>query len=161
MSADGVGPGLRWWVVVDVPARRRGVASVGCAVVLTAAFATACASAPVNRVGYSGSAAASLVNGTQQVTLTTGDDFRFHPSTFSAHPGEVRVILRNTGKGAPHDLKVTGFPADFVPLVQAGQTAHATFTAPPVRNGAATKYRFVCTIHVRQGQIGTMVVEPA
>jgi plastocyanin len=140
-------------------ARRRAV--VVCAAILTAAPLAACASkAPINRPGNSGSAAASLVNGVQQVTLTTGDDYRFHPATFSVHPGKVKVILHNKGTGAPHDVQVTGFPADFVPLASAGQTQEATFTAPPVQNGEATKYQFVCTIHVRQGQVGTMIVTP-
>lgn len=138
----------------------RAVVLVGCAAALAAGSATACASAPINRRGYSGSVAASTVGGVQQVTLTTGDDYRFHPSTFSVRPGKVEVILRNTGKGAPHDFQVTGFPTDFVPLAQAGATRHATFMVPPVTHGAATKYQFACTIHKGQGQIGTMIVTP-
>lgn len=138
----------------------RSVGQVVCAAAMVVSSGAACASAPINRTGHSGSVAASIVNGTQQVTLTAGDDYRFHPSTFSVHAGKVRVILHNTGKGAPHDLQVTGFPSDFVPLASAGQTQETTFTAPPVQNGKATKYEFVCTIHVRQGQTGTMIVMP-
>jgi plastocyanin len=100
------------------------------------------------------------VNGVQQVTLTTGDDYRFHPSTFSVHPGRVRVVLRNTGTGAPHDFQVTGFPGTFVPLTSSGQTSAATITVPPLQGGASSTYEFVCTIHVAQGQRGEMIVVP-
>lgn len=139
-------------------ARRRAAVVLLCATLIAAA--SSCAKAPINRTGYSGSATASTVNGVQQVTLTTGDDYRFHPSTFTVHPGRVEVILHNTGTGAPHDFEVTGFPADFVPLTPAGQTQLATFTAPPVLKGTSTKYQFQCTIHLRQGQVGSMIVTP-
>jgi plastocyanin len=98
-------------------------------------------------------AAASTVDGLQQVTIHTGDDLRFHPDTISVHPGKVRVVLVNEGKGPPHDWQLPKFPADFVPLASSGQTKEATFTAP-----APGRYQFVCTIHVRQGQVGTLVV---
>jgi plastocyanin len=141
-------------------ARRGAVVQGVCAAVLTVASAAACAKAPINRPGNSGSGTASLVNGVQQITLTAGDDYRFHPATFTVHPGKVDVVLRNTGAGAPHEFEVTGFPATFVPLTPAGQTQHATFTAPPLTNGKTTRYEFVCGIHVRQGQVGTMIVTP-
>lgn len=108
----------------------------------------------VNRRPLSGSATASLVNGVQQVTIDAGDDYRFHPSTFTVHPGRVEVILRHTGTGAPHNWQLVGFPADFVPLVSAGQTSMATFDAP----AKPGRYQFECTIHVAQGQVGTMIV---
>jgi plastocyanin len=139
---------------------RRRAAVLGCAAALTAVALAACAEPPINRPGSSGSAAASVVGGVQQVTLTTGDDYRFHPATFSVHPGKVQVILRNTGEGAPHEFQVTGFPATFVPLTPAGETRTATFTVPPLLHGKATRYEFVCEIHVRQGQVGSMIVTP-
>jgi plastocyanin len=71
------------------------------------------------------------------------------------HPGKVEVILRNTGSGAPHNFQLTNFPADFVPLTQAGQTSEATFIAP-----SPGRYQFVCTIHVEDGQTGTLIVLP-
>lgn len=142
-----------------MPARRRvAVAFVGAAIVT--ASVSGCAEAPINRPGNSGSGAASAVNGDQQITLTTGDDYRFHPATFTVHPGRVEVILRNTGKGAPHEFQVTGFPATFVPLTPAGETQRATFTVPPLVDGKTTTYEFVCGIHVRQGQVGSMIVKP-
>jgi plastocyanin len=93
------------------------------------------------------------VGGVQQITITAGDDYRFHPATFTVHPGRVRVVLKHPGTGAPHNWQLSDFPADFVPLTPAGQTSSATFDAP-----APGRYRFVCTIHVKLGQVGTMIV---
>jgi plastocyanin len=109
----------------------------------------------INREPHTGTATASPVNGVQQVTITAGDDYRFHPSTIVVHPGRIRIVLVHPGTGGPHDWSLTGFPADFVPLTQAGQTSSASFMAP-----SPGKYRFVCTIHARQGQTGTLVVKP-
>ena len=115
----------------------------------------------VNREQHAGTGTASDAgDGVQQITLTTGHnslDYRFHPSTIIVHPGRVRVVLINAGKagaGAPHDWSLNGFPAAFVPLTNAGQTLSTTFTAP-----APGRYTFVCTIHSRQGQTGTLVVK--
>jgi plastocyanin len=130
----------------------------GAAVALLLAV-TACQSeSAINREPHPGTGTASAAaGGIQQITLTTGHDYRFHPSTIVVHPGRVRVVLVNGGKvgaGAPHDWSLTGFPAAFVPLTGAGQTSSATFTAP-----APGRYTFVCTIHRRQGQTGTLVVK--
>ena len=111
--------------------------------------------ASINRNPQSGSSTAVDVDGVQQVTVTAGDDYRFTPDTITVHPGQVTITLINMGTGAPHNLSVLGFPADFVPLASAKQTTSATFTAP-----APGRYQFVCTIHVAQGQTGTLVVVP-
>jgi plastocyanin len=111
--------------------------------------------AGVNRRPHSGSASATVVNGMQQVTVEATDTYRFVPSTIVVHPGPVRIVLVNTGHGAPHTWSLTGFPADFVPLTPAGQTLAATFVAP-----APGTYTFVCTIHVKQGQTGQLIVVP-
>jgi len=109
----------------------------------------------VNRRPTTGSATASTVNGVQQVTITASDDYRFRPSTITVHPGKVEIILKHPGTGAPHDWQLPRFPVDFVPLTAAGQTRMASFTAP-----SPGRYEFVCTIHVKQGQRGTMIVAP-
>jgi plastocyanin len=122
---------------------------------------TACSNtkSAVSRHPQSGSGAASAVAGVQQITLEAGDDYRFHPSTFTVHPGRVEVILHHPGTGAPHNWQLVGFPADFVPLTPAGETSRATFTAPALPAGKQrATYRFECTIHVAQGQVGTMIV---
>jgi plastocyanin len=133
---------LRWWLP---------------AVLVLALFATVgCSNRNAsinNRPQPSGTATASVVNGVQQVTLYVGDTYRFSPSVITVHPGPVRVTLVHTGTGAPHDLQVVGFPADFVPLVQPKGTSSATFTAP-----APGTYTFICTIHEAQGQIGKLIV---
>jgi plastocyanin len=95
------------------------------------------------------------VNGVQQVRIEATDQFRFHPSTIVVHPGKVRIVLVNVGKGAPHNLQLEGIPADFVPLASAGQTEQATFTAP-----SPGTYTFVCTLHIKEGMTGKLVVLP-
>jgi plastocyanin len=123
-------------------------------VLVTAGCAT---EAAVNRRPHSGTGSASAASGgVQQVTLTTGGDYRFHPSTIVVHPGRVRIVLVNTGgqgAGAPHNWSLNGFPGDAVPLTRSGERSQITFTAP-----APGTYTFICTIHVKQGQTGTLVV---
>ncbi|MGI8678928.1 MAG: cupredoxin domain-containing protein [Jatrophihabitans sp.] len=107
--------------------------------------------------GTTTAAAGSGGGGVQQITVTTGNDYRFHPSTLVVHPGQVRIVLKNTARsGPPHNLSVTGLPAAFVPLASAGGAQSSTFTAP-----APGTYKFICTIHVAQGQTGTLIVQPA
>jgi plastocyanin len=145
MTSSGPAAGL---------ARTLAGAAVAGVVAISAAGCTN-TDASVNRRPQSGSASATLVNGMQQVTLDATDTYRFVPSTIVVHPGPVRIVLVNTGHGAPHTWSLTGFPADFVPLTPAGQTQAATFVAP-----APGTYTFVCTIHVRQGQTGQLIVVP-
>ena len=135
---------------------RSALATAAIAVALVTALA-GCSNrqSSINRNPQSGSSTAIAVAGVQQVVVTAGDDYRFTPDTITVHPGRVEITLINKGTGAPHNLSVTGFPADFVPLASAKQTTTATFTAP-----APGRYQFVCTIHVAQGQTGTLVVVP-
>ena len=109
----------------------------------------------INREPRTGSTTASATNGVQDVLITTDQRYRFMPSTITVHPGKVRITLKHVGTGAPHDWSLEDFPADYVPLVSAGQTKSVEFIAP-----APGTYRFVCTIHVPQGQTGTLVVLP-
>jgi plastocyanin len=130
----------------------RGV--VLAALVAVIGLLAGCTETPsINARPQTGAATASLVNGVQQVTIVVSDTYRFDPDVITVHPGKVKIILMHTGTGAPHDLSVLGFPADFVPLVQPGGTSSATFIAP-----APGSYKFVCTIHVTQGQTGTLIV---
>ena len=126
-------------------------------VVLVAVVLTACSNqqSATNRRPQEGSSTASAVDGMQRVTVVVDDRFRFDPSTITVHPGKVTVTLVHKGTGAPHDFQVTGFPGDAVPLVQPGQTTSATFMTP-----TPGRYQFVCTLHVAQCQIGTLVVLP-
>lgn len=109
----------------------------------------------IERGPHTGSTTASVTAGVQEVVITTDQGYRFTPSTITVHPGKVRITLKHVGTGAPHDWSLVDFPADYVPLVSAGQTKSVEFLAP-----APGTYKFVCTIHVPQGQTGTLVVLP-
>ncbi|HEX8079314.1 MAG TPA: cupredoxin domain-containing protein [Jatrophihabitans sp.] len=109
----------------------------------------------IERNPHVGSTTASVTAGTQEVVITTDEDYRFTPTTITVHPGKVRITLKHVGTGAPHDWSLVDFPANYVPLVSGGQTKSVEFLAP-----APGTYKFVCTIHVPQGQTGTLVVLP-
>lgn len=144
---------------MPVPMVRRVSALVWALVwVAAVALVAGCSNAesPSNKRPHNGTGTATAVGNVQQITITTGTDYRFHPSTIVVHPGRVRITLANTARsGPPHNLSVTGLPGAFVPLTGAGGSDAATFTAP-----APGRYQFVCTIHVAQGQTGTLVVKP-
>jgi plastocyanin len=130
----------------------------GAGVLVALAVSSACSNseATINKRPHPGITTASTADGVQEVTVTTGVDLRFHPSTIVVHPGKVRIVLvNNTGKGVgpPHNLDVSSVPGAFVPLAQSNQKREATFIAP-----SPGRYRFVCTIHANQGQTGTLVV---
>jgi plastocyanin len=138
-----------------MPSRRAVI--LAAAVVALVASSCSNTESTVNKRPHAGDGTATVVDGLQQITITTGSDYRFHPSTIVVHPGKVRIVLENqrdSNSSAPHDLRVQGLPA-FVPLAAAGQTRSVTFTAP-----APGRYTFVCTIHVAQGQTGAMIVKP-
>jgi plastocyanin len=135
-----------------------GVLTVSAALVLTACETSSSA----NREPHTGTATASSTAGVQTVTVHSGlnsADFRFHPSTIVVHPGKVRLVLVNDGRkgaGAPHNWSLSGLPGAATALISAGQQGEVSFTAP-----APGRYQFVCTIHTRQGQTGTLIVRPA
>ena len=93
-------------------------------------------------------------DGTQAVEVDAGDDFRFHPSVINAQPGPVRLTLKHVGKGAPHNFQASQLPGADVPLTSAGQSNAVSFTI-----GRPGDYRFVCSIHESQGQVGRLVVK--
>ncbi len=137
-------------------AGRRVFGTVGVLVAIVLPAACTNAEPTINKRPHTGVTTAVSSDGVQQVRVITGVDLRFHPSTIVVHPGRVRIILVNdTGKGVgpPHDLDVLGIPGAAVPLAQPRQTREVTFTAP-----SPGRYRFVCTIHAKQGQTGTLVV---
>ncbi len=137
------------------PGVLRALAGTALAVVVLAGCTNSEPAAQKNP--HSGTATASVVGGVQQLTVLTGADFRFHPSTLVVHPGKVRIVLKNRAPGGsgspPHNLQVTGLPGAFVPLTAAGDVGTVTFTA-----NTPGRYKFVCTIHIAQGQTGMLVV---
>jgi plastocyanin len=113
----------------------------------------------VNARPHLGTATASVVAGVQQITLRSGLDLRFTPSTIIVHPGTVRLVLLNTSKpgaGPPHNVTFAGLPTANIPNTDAGLQSSVMFTAP-----APGTYNFVCSIHARQGQTGTLIVRRA
>jgi plastocyanin len=94
--------------------------------------------------------------GLQAVEIDADDADRFHPSLVRARPGPVQVTLRHVGTGAPHTWTARDLPGARVPLVSAGESRTQRFTV-----GRPGDYRFVCTIHETQGQVGRLVVGAA
>ena len=92
-------------------------------------------------------------DGSQSVEVDAGDDFRFHPSVINAEPGPVRLTLKHVGRGAPHTWQAPQLAGAVVPLTSAGQSNSIRFTI-----GRPGDYRFFCSIHEAQGQVGRLVV---
>jgi plastocyanin len=109
----------------------------------------------VNRRPQGGSATASVVGGIQQVKVTAGDTYRFDPATITVRPGQIKIILVNTGNGAPHDWSLVGLPGAATADAPGGASRSVTFTAP-----SPGTYQVVCRIHEKQGQTGKLVVLP-
>lgn len=120
-----------------------------------AAVLTGCGNSQpaVNREAHSGTATATTQDGVQQLSVTTGSDLRFHPSTIVVHPGPVVIHLINNGN-EPHNWTLPIANAATA-LVGPNQEGTVRFIAP-----APGRYQVVCTIHVRQGQTGSLVVVP-
>jgi plastocyanin len=128
--------------------------AVGCALVLALA---ACGQPDNPARSESGQPDAVTLSpgpdGTQSVEVDAGDDFRFHPSVINASPGPVRLTLKHVGKGAPHTWQAPRLPGATVSLTTAGQSNSVRFTV-----GRPGDYRFICSIHETQGQVGRLVV---
>ncbi|MEO6502547.1 MAG: cupredoxin domain-containing protein [Jatrophihabitantaceae bacterium] len=134
----------------------KSAAPVGAALMALSMLLAGCQTeSAIQRNPHVGSTTASVTAGVQEVVITTDQNYRFTPTAITVHPGKVRITLKHVGTGAPHDWSLVDFPADYVPLVSAGQTKSVEFQAP-----APGTYKFVCTIHIAQGQTGTLIVLP-
>jgi plastocyanin len=132
------------------------ISVIACLIAVGGTLSACQTKSAINREPHTGSVTASATDGVQSIVLTTDEKYRFTPSTITVHPGKVKITLEHLGTGgAPHDWQLQGLPAAYVPLTEAGQTKSVEFTAP-----APGRYTFVCTIHVTQGQTGTLVVLP-
>lgn len=99
-------------------------------------------------------AATPGAGGTQQVTISATNDFRFSPATISAHPGALQVTLDDTGS-YPHNLAVAAL--HFTSKTVTGSTGQqsTTFTLHFDKPGT---YKFVCTFHSSAGMVGEFVI---
>jgi len=73
-----------------------------------------------------------------------------------AQPGPVLVTLRHSGTGAPHNWVARDLPGARTSLAAAGERRTVRF-----RVGRPGDYRFVCTVHEAQGQVGRLTVTAA
>jgi uncharacterized cupredoxin-like copper-binding protein len=96
-------------------------------------------------------------DGTQQVTVSVGDDMKFLPATISVRAGQpLELTLRNAGQSA-HDLTLNEGGAQPVKLtVNGGETTSRTFTF----DNPGT-YKFECSMpgHALAGMRGTIIVQ--
>ena len=105
-----------------------------------------------------GGAVQTASDGVQEITLETGDDYVFTPSSFTVAPGPVRLTVRNTAEQLTHNFLFTkgGGPADItpqIPYLAPGDSKTIEFTAT-----APGDYPFQCSFHVALGQVGAMTV---
>jgi plastocyanin len=97
-------------------------------------------------------------DGVQEITLQTHDDYVFSPSTFTVHPGTVRLTVRNAAKQLTHNFRFTPgkgpepISAE-IPLLAPGDSKTITFTVT-----APGDHPFECSFHTQLGQVGTMTV---
>jgi plastocyanin len=142
--------------------RRSGAVVVGS--VLAVGVLAGCGQGTSSASSAPTSANASLgtvstaADGTQAVTIQTGDSYVFTPNHFTVKPGKVRLTVSNVGREMTHNLRFPsgGGPAAIGPeidLLPAGTSQTITFTV--TTPGA---YRFECSFHVDLGQVGTMTV---
>jgi plastocyanin len=98
--------------------------------------------------GASGSSIA-----TPTVTVTVNDGMSFIPNHLSISVGTSDIRIKNVGS-IPHNLEIPALDIAS-PTVNGGQTVTMTVHA----NKPGT-YPFVCTFHVMNGMVGTLVVRP-
>ncbi|MCO7220299.1 plastocyanin/azurin family copper-binding protein [Klenkia sp. PcliD-1-E] len=99
--------------------------------------------------------------GVQEITLETGDDYVFTPSTFTVAPGTVRLTVTNVATQLTHNFMFTADTGpeaitEEIPLLAPGQSQTIEFTVTQPGD-----YPFECTFHVALGQVGTMTVSGA
>lgn len=142
-----------------LPRRAVRTATAGIAGLAVLVGISACSNttSPVNRRPHTGVSTAAEVNGVEEVTIQATDTDRFIPSTIYVHAGhKVKITLVHVGTGAPHNWQLTKYPVDAIPLLNGqGTEGSTTFVAP-----SPGRYQYICTIHLQQGQTGTLVVLP-
>jgi plastocyanin len=99
-------------------------------------------------------AATAGPGGVQQVTIGATNMFRFSPAVVTAHPGELRVKLVDTGS-YPHNLSVDGLHITSMTVTGEPGQSSTTFT---LRFGKPGTYPFKCTFHSSAGMRGEFVI---
>ncbi|WP_369140868.1 cupredoxin domain-containing protein [Modestobacter versicolor] len=103
-------------------------------------------------------AVSTAADGSQEITLTTGDDYVFTPATFTVAPGPVRLTVRNDAEQMTHNFLFTAGAgpvaiSEEIPVLAPGQSKTIEFTV-----STPGDYPFECSFHVALGQVGTMTV---
>ena len=151
-----------------VPATRRTrlrggpVGAVLSGALVLAALAGCSGSEPalpeVTRSASADGAVRTAADGVQEVTVETGDDYAFTPTSITVAPGPVRLTVRNTATQLTHNFLFTEGkgPVDIteqVPYLGPGDSKTIEFTATEPGD-----YPFECSFHLALGQVGTMTV---
>jgi plastocyanin len=93
-------------------------------------------------------------NAITTVLVTVNDGMSFTPSHLTIPVGTTDIKIRNLGS-IPHNLAIPALDAAS-PTVNGGTTV--TMVVHATKPGT---YPFVCTFHVMNGMVGTLVVRPA
>ena len=104
--------------------------------------------------GSSGTAATPPPDERGAISISATDDFRFVPAAVTAHPGQVRIVLKNTGS-YPHNIS---FPDLHVTSKTVSGTPGSTATELLLTVAKPGRYRFVCTFHDQAGMTGSLDV---
>ena len=98
------------------------------------------------------------VDGVQEITLQTQDDYVFTPDSFTVEPGAVRLTVINVGEQMVHNFRF--MPGEGpeaidaqIDILPAGEEETLEFEV--TRPG---EHPFECTFHVQLDQVGTMTV---
>jgi plastocyanin len=83
--------------------------------------------------------------------VKVNDGMSFIPSTLTIAPGTTDIKIENVGS-IPHNLAIPSLNVSS-PTVNGGQTV--TVAVHVMKPG---RYPFVCTLHVMNGMVGTLVV---
>lgn len=90
--------------------------------------------------------------GVQQVTIDAAEDL-FRPPNITAHPGRIKITVRNKDNEF-HNITVDVVPPADSGTIQPHSSASVQFTLPRVG-----KYGFFCSFHQDTGMVGLITVK--
>lgn len=91
-------------------------------------------------------------DGVQQVTLVARESL-FHPPNVRAHPGKIRVTVRNDDS-LVHNFTLANGAGVSTGTIDGGKSASVQFTL--TRTG---RYHFFCTYHQDTGMVGSFDIQ--